>query len=287
MERVLEVARKAAGVLAERGFGQARLESELLLAAVLGLKRLDLYLQHDRPLSPEELERYRSAIRRRLKHEPVQYIVGTAAFRKLELHVDARVLIPRPETELLAGAVLEWSEARGRHGAVLDIGTGSGAIALSLALEGGFDSIVASDVSGDALEVARGNALRLGLSERVEFREGSLFDVVGAGERFDVIVSNPPYVADDERAGLPRDVVDHEPASALFAGADGVAVIAAIIAGAADRLESGGLLALEIGEGQAAAVLELLSQDARYAGPRVQRDLAGRERMALAERSAQ
>jgi release factor glutamine methyltransferase len=283
MERLLDVSRKAAGVLGERGFGAARLEAEVLLAGVLGLKRLDLYLQHDRPLLPEELERYRAAVRRRLKHEPVQYILGTAAFRNLNLRVDRRVLIPRPETELLAGAVLDWSKMRGRRGAVLDIGTGSGAIALSLAGEGEFVTVVASDASGDALDVARDNAARLGLSDRIEFREGSLFNVVRDGERFDIIVSNPPYVAELERASLAADVVEHEPAAALFAGADGLAVIGGIVAGAPPRLERGGLLALEIGAGQGQAVLELMERTGRYVAPRVERDLAGRDRMALAE----
>lgn len=287
MERVLDVSRKAAGVFAERGFEQARLESELLLAGVLGLKRLDLYLQHDRPLSPEELELYRTAVRRRLKHEPVQYILGTAAFRHLELHIDARVLIPRPETELLAGAVLAWSKATGRAGAMLDIGTGSGAIALSLAAEGGYERVVASDVSRDALEVARANAARLGLADRIELREGSLFDVVREGERFDVIVSNPPYVAETERESLSPEVVLHEPPQALFAGADGLAVITAIIDGAAQRLKAGGLLALEIGAGQGPAVVALLERAGSYVPVRVEQDLAGRDRMALAETLAQ
>jgi release factor glutamine methyltransferase len=287
MERVLDVARKAAGVFAERGFEQARLDSELLLAGVLGLKRLDLYLQHDRPLSEEELDRYRTAVRRRMKHEPVQYILGTAAFRHLELHIDARVLIPRPETELLVGAVLAWSKATGRGGAALDIGTGSGAIALSLAAEGGYERVLASDVSHDALDVAKGNAARLGLADRIEFRCGSLFDVVRDGEQFDVIVSNPPYVAEAERASLPPEVVSHEPAQALFAGVDGLAVIAAIIEGAAQRLEAGGLLALEIGARQGPAVLALLEQTGSYVPARVEQDLAGRDRMALAETLAQ
>jgi release factor glutamine methyltransferase len=282
-ERVLDVARKAAGVLADRGFEQARLESELLLAGVLGLKRLDLYLQHDRPLTENELERYRSAVRRRLRREPVQYILGTAAFRSLELHVDARVLIPRPETEVLAGAVLEWSKRQARWGTALDVGTGSGAIALSLAAEGKYERVVASDVSRDALDVARRNAAGVGMADRVEFREGSLFDVVGEGERFDVIVSNPPYVAESERSGLAAEVVDHEPGTALFAGPDGLAVIGRLIAGAADRLRPGGLLALEMGAGQATAVLDLLAASGRYVSPRVERDLAGRERIALAE----
>jgi release factor glutamine methyltransferase len=282
-ERLLDVSRKAAGVLAERGFEQARLESELLLAGVLGLKRLDLYLQHDRPLTENELERYRSAVRRRLRREPVQYILGTAAFRSLELHVDARVLIPRPETEVLAGAVLEWSKRQARWGTALDVGTGSGAIALSLAAEGKYERVVASDVSRDALDVARRNAAGVGTGDRVEFREGSLFDVVGEGERFDVIVSNPPYVAESERSGLAAEVVDHEPGTALFAGPDGLAVIGRLIAGAADRLRPGGLLALEMGAGQATAVLDLLAASGRYVSPRVERDLAGRERIALAE----
>lgn len=283
MERVLDVARKAAGVLGERGFDQARLESELLLAGILGLKRLDLYLQHDRPLAPDELERYRNAVRRRLKYEPVQYILGKAAFRDLELYVDRRVLIPRPETELLVGAVLEWSQERDRHGAVLDIGTGSGAIALCLAHEGRYERVVASDASADALDVARGNAERLVLAARIEFREGSLLDVAADGERFDVIVSNPPYVAESERASLSADVVDYEPAAALFAGAGGLEIIERIVAGSADRLAAGGLLALEIGAGQGADVLALLDTTGRYVSARVQRDLAGRDRMALAE----
>lgn len=282
-ERVLDVSRKAAGVFAERGFENARLEAELLLAGVLGLRRLDLYLQHDRPLTEDEVERYRSAVRRRLKREPVQYILGTAAFRNLELAVDARVLIPRPETEILVGAVLEWAKERGRSGAVLDIGTGSGAIALSLAAEGDFDCVVASDVSRDALAVARSNAARLGLTQFVEFREGSLFDVVREGERFDIIVSNPPYVAESERSQLPPDVAVHEPAAALFAGPDGLAIIERIVAGAAERLQPGGLLALEIGAAQREAVLGLLATAGRYVAPRVERDLADRERIALAE----
>jgi release factor glutamine methyltransferase len=286
MERVLEVSRKAAVVFEERGFEQARLESELLLAGVLGLKRLDLYLQHDRPLTPDELERYRSAVRRRLKHEPVQYILGVAAFRHLELRVDRRVLIPRPETELLVGAVLDWSKSRVGRGVVLDIGTGSGAIALSLAGEGGYERIVATDVSCDALDVARANASRLGFGDRIEFREGSLFDVVGDGECFDVIVSNPPYVAESERAALSADVVEHEPATALFAGGDGLDVIERIVDGAASRLRAGGLLALEIGIDQSAAVLERIVRTGAYTGAQVRQDLTGRERMVLVETPA-
>jgi release factor glutamine methyltransferase len=285
-ELALELTRKAAAVLAERAFENPRLEAELLLAGVLGVKRLDLYLQHDRPVAPAELERFRACVRRRLRHEPVQYILGRAAFRKLELHVDQRVLIPRPETEVLVGAVLDWCAAAGTAGSVLDIGTGSGAIALSLAQEGGFRRIVASDVSADALDVARANAARLGLADRIEFRHGPLFDALPADERFDVIVSNPPYVADHERDALMPEVRDHEPAGALFAGADGLAVIEALVMRAPGRLEAGGLLALEIGATQADAVQALAGKAGGYAGMRMLPDLAGRPRVLLMEHPA-
>ncbi|HSJ25881.1 MAG TPA: peptide chain release factor N(5)-glutamine methyltransferase [Longimicrobiales bacterium] len=285
MERVLELSRKAAGVFEERGFENPRLEAELLLAGVLGMRRLDLYLQHDRPLSPDELDRYRGAVRRRLKHEPLQYVLGTAAFRHLELAVDRRVLIPRPETEVLVGLVLDWAVARPRPKRALDIGTGSGAIALSLAAEGGFDDIVATDISADALSVASVNAGRSGLDGQVEFRRGSLFDAV-AGERFTVVVSNPPYIADADRDTLAPEVRDHEPALALFGGATGLDLVRALIEAAPAHLETGGLLALELGLDQGAAVLALLESTGAFSGARIVADLTGRPRFALAERVA-
>jgi release factor glutamine methyltransferase len=286
-EATLELTRKAAAVLAERGFANARLEAELLLAGVLGIRRLDLYLQHERPVQGEELERYRAWVRRRLKHEPLQYIVGTAAFRKLELQVDPRVLIPRPETEVLVGEVLSWATARGSSGAALDVGTGSGAIALSLAYEGSFARVIATDVSSNALDVAHDNAQRAGVSDVVEFRCGSCFEPLRAGERFTAIVANPPYVAESERATLAPEVREHEPAAALFAGPDGLSVIAALITGAPRWLERGGLLALEIGDGQAESVLERVSATGAYANARVVADLTGRKRVLLAEQRAQ
>ncbi|HUF51143.1 MAG TPA: peptide chain release factor N(5)-glutamine methyltransferase [Longimicrobiales bacterium] len=282
---LIELTRKAAGVFAERGFENARLEAELLLAGVLGMKRLDLYLQHDRPLTDAELERFRVAVRRRLKHEPLQYVLGTAAFRRLELYVDQRVLIPRPETEVLAGAVLDWARTRAGVGAALDIGTGSGAIALSLAGEGSFTRVVATDVSSDALAVAQQNAHRVGLADRVELRHGSLFEPLLAGETFTVIVSNPPYIAESERATLAPEVVAHEPAAALFAGADGLNIIDALLRGAHMWLEPRGLLALEIGATQGDAVLRRAHELGRYENARVVHDLSGRPRVVLAERA--
>jgi release factor glutamine methyltransferase len=290
LEQALELTRKAAAVLQERGFDNPRLEAELLLAGVLRMRRLDLYLQHDRPVGGAELQQYRDAVRRRLRHEPLQYVLGTASFRRLELKVDGRVLIPRPETELLVGTVLEWAAARAQGragwGGVLDVGTGSAAIALSLAMEGQFDQIVATDISRDALDVAMENAVAAGLEAVVEFRCGALFEPV-AGERFSVIVSNPPYVAESERDDLAPEVREHEPALALFGGATGLDVIAELIAMAPGYMEAGALLAIEIGTGQGDAVLQLLGQAADYRNERILPDLTGRPRIATAERLAE
>ncbi len=360
-ETALLLARKAAEVLAERGIAEARLDAELLLAHVLGISRLQLYLQFDRPLADEELARFRALVRRRLKREPVQYITGVAHFRELELHVDPRVLIPRPETEELVGQVLDWAWAQvggkpgKRPGAIqperesggagergpgglgltgdsdsgaadgtvgnaaapavaremespapplsgaegegaaprsadkrllaLDVGTGSGAIALSLLKEGPFARVVATDASAEALEVARANAERLGLSERVDFRLGSLWQAV-PDEAFDVVAANPPYVAEPERPALAPEVREWEPAGALFAGGAGFDVLEPLIAGAAAHLRPGGLLALEIGAAQAAGTLERIEATGAFVGARVARDLAGRDRVALATRGA-
>jgi release factor glutamine methyltransferase len=281
----MELSRKAAGVLAERGFENPRLEAELLLAGILGIRRLDLYLQHDRPLTAEELERFRGAVRRRLKHEPLQYVLGTAAFRQLELAVDPRVLIPRPETEVLVGLVLAWAKSHPGPHRALDVGTGSGAIALSLAGEGGFDDVVATDISGDALSVASANAARCGLETKVAFRQGALFDAV-AGEQFSVVVSNPPYVAEVDRETLAPEVREHEPGLALYGGPSGLDVIEALIGGAPVHVRPGGLLALELGLGQGDAVLAMLKESGAFNGARMENDLTGRPRFALAERAA-
>lgn len=279
---VVEMIRWTADYLAERGFHNARLNAELLLAGTLGLKRLDLYLQHDRPLTPGELDTYRGRLRRRARREPLQYIDGTAAFRDLVLRVDPRVLIPRPETEGLVGAVLEWAAGRESLAAV-DIGTGSGAIALALATEGPFARVVATDLRPDTLEAARENHAHAAPHAPVEFRAGDLFAPV-AGERFDVVVSNPPYIGTDERASLDAEVAEWEPEAALFAGPDGLEVIRRLVAEAPGHLAPGGLLAVEMGAGQGAAVAALVEGTGAFGPPRVRRDLAGRERIVLAER---
>ena len=278
---VLEMLRWTTEYFQGKGFHNARLNAELLLAGSLGLKRLDLYLQYDRPLLPAEVAEFRSRLVRRARREPIQYIEGEAAFRNLRLRVDRRVLIPRPETELLVDVVLEW--ARGREGLrALDVGTGSGAIALSLATEGSFGQVVATDLSPEALEVARGNRDLAAADAPVEFRAGDVYDPV-AGETFDVVVSNPPYVGEEERDSLDPEVREWEPARALFAGMGGLEVIRRIVGGAPAVLRPGGLLAIEIGWQQADAVAALIREVDGFSEPTVRRDLAGRDRIVTAE----
>ncbi len=277
----MELLRWTAEYLGEKGFHNARLNGELLLSGVLGVKRLDLYLQFDRPLRPEELAEFKGRLLRRAKREPLQYIEGEAHFRELRLRVDPRVLIPRPETEQLVQHVLDW--AAGRPGlAAADVGTGSGAIALALATEGSFGRVVATDVEPGALEAARANHAHAAPAAPVEFRLGPGVAPL-RGERFDVLVSNPPYIGTGERDSLDVEVRDWEPATALFAGADGLDVIRELVEGAPEVLRPGGLLALEIGEGQGAAVAALVGARGAFGPARVEKDLSGRDRIVLAE----
>lgn len=279
---VVELLRWTAEYLGGKGFHNARLNGELLLAGTLGLRRLDLYLQHDRPLAPDELAAFKARLLRRAKREPLQYIDGVAAFRDLTLTVDRRVLIPRPETERLVQAVLDW--AAGREGlSAVDVGTGSGAIALALATEGPFARVVGTDVSEDALSVARANHAAAAPGAPVTLLRGDLLDPV-AGEAFDVVVSNPPYVGEDERATLDPEVREWEPAGALFAGPDGLDVVRRLVPAAARTLRPGGLLALEVGAAQTERVAALVRETGAFAPARVLRDLAGRPRIVAAER---
>lgn len=279
---VVELIRWTADYLADRGLDEPRLNAELLLGDTLGCRRLDLYLQHDRPLGADELARFKSRLLRRARREPLQYIAGETAFRDLRLHVDRRVLIPRPETEILVDCILEWS--RGRTGLTgLDLGTGSGAIALSLATEGdAFDSLVATDISVDALEVARENRTVVDPSRPVDLRAGPGYEPV-RGMRFDVIVSNPPYIGERERASLQPEVREWEPDVALFSGEDGLLLIRELVSGAPAYLRDGGLFALEIGADQARDVAGMVREVGAFREPMVRVDLAGRERIVMAE----
>ncbi len=285
---VLHLVEWSAGYLAGKGVPEARLDAEHLLAGTLGTERLDLYLDFDRPVTPGELARFKPWLLDRARRRPLQYILGRVPFRALELAVNENVLIPRPETEELVGAVLGSWEGRGPGRArALDIGTGSGAIALSLAKEGDFGGVVATDVSDAALEVARQNARMNSLRSRVQFRAGDLFAPVARGECFDIVVSNPPYVSRDEFDALAPDVRRYEPQEGLIAGAGGLGVLMRIVADAGAVLRPGGLLALEVGAGQARAVTERIRGAGGFAAPTVIRDLSGIDRIILARWSGE
>jgi release factor glutamine methyltransferase len=284
---VAGVVARAAQVLEASGITDARSEARDLVAALVDAPRHWPAL-HAGDVAEDALRA--AALRaagRRAKGAPLAYAVGRASFRHLTLAVDERVLIPRPETELLVEIVLgECGAAPG--GTVVDVGTGSGAIALALAQEGSFARVIATDVSRDALAVAQENARTLAAQLRapVEFRHGSLLDPVD-GAAVWAIVANPPYIAFDEAAALPASVRDWEPAIALFSADRGLADTARLVRQAAARLEARGLLALEVDARRASLVAELVSADARYEDVSVRLDLAGRERFVVARRREQ
>lgn len=257
------------------GSPSPRLDAELLLAAALGLGRQRLVTEPDLGVEGEAVRRFQSYVRRRsVEREPVAYIVGRRAFRRVELAVDPRVLVPRPETELLVEVGLELAPGA----RVLDCCTGSGAVALALADERPDLEIAGSDLSRPALEVAWANAARLGLD--VQWLQADLLE--GIEDRYDAILANPPYVPSGVLLTLAPEVSRHEPAEALDGGSDGLALLRRLISEASGRTAS--LLALECGEGQAAAV-EALCAAGGYASTERRRDLAGIERVVLARRA--
>jgi release factor glutamine methyltransferase len=275
-----------AAVLAAAGIARPRDEARDLVAALLDVPRFWPSLNREAPAEGTLATDARAAATRRARGAPFAYAVGRAAFRHLTLDVDARVLIPRQETEVLVDEVLQaFDHALSPWGVCVDVGTGSGAIALALASEGWFERVVGVDVSLDALAVAARNVelCRPVLRAPVELRHGSLLAPV-RDLRARVVVSNPPYVAYDEAAALPASVRDWEPAVALYAGHEGMAAIAGIVREAAEVLEPGGLLALEVDARRAGLAAELAGSHGAYAGVRVRLDLAGRERIVLANR---
>lgn len=257
-------------------------EARDIIAALRDAPRFWTTVNGHTVMSGEEREVARAAAARRARGAPFAYAVGSAVFRRLTLAVDERVLIPRPETELLVEIVLDLMNGR-PGGVAIDIGTGSGAIALALASEGAFDRVLGGDISVDALDVARANALRLKPAEqaRLEFRCGSLLAPF-SGERAALVVSNPPYIADGEVRLLPAGIRDWEPAVALFGGPDGMTTIRRIIRDARDVLEPGGWLAMEVDSRRASWAVEALSVYDCYGEISVRFDLAGRERFVLA-----
>jgi release factor glutamine methyltransferase len=266
---VREALDSAVDAFAAAGVESPRLDAELLLAEATGLERARLVASPEAGVPAPAARRFGEMVRRRLRREPVAYILGRKGFRHIELEVDRRVLVPRPETELLVELALEL-----RPRTVLDVGTGSGAICLAIADELPECEVTATDSSAEALEVARVNARRLGLDRRVRFLEGT----VPEGEAFELTVANLPYVAEVDWSSLQPEVVEWEPREALLAGPEGLAAIREVV----PRVKVGAL-ALEIGAGQAEAVTALL-RDAGFVDLRTRRDLAGVERIVWGSR---
>ena len=274
--RVREALLAATGAFTAAGIDAPRLDAELLLAEATGWDRAQLAAEPEAGIEPAAARRFAEMVRRRIRREPVAYILGRKGFRDIELAVDPRVLIPRPESELLVEIAGELEPHT-----VLDVGTGSGAIALTVARELPECEIIATDTSDSALELARENAERLGLAGRVTFERGT----VPPGRRFDLILANLPYVREEEIASLQPEIRDYEPRQAVVAGTEGLEAIAVVAAAAGAALTDRGGLALEVGAGQAGAVAELLV-DLGFMQVEGRQDLAGIPRVVLGRLSA-
>jgi release factor glutamine methyltransferase len=278
---VLEVIRRSSEFLAKRGVDSPRLQAELLLAHALGLPRMKLYLSFDRELTEPELSAARGLVKRRGEREPLQHILGSTSFCGLEIAVTRDVLVPRPETELLAVRAVKFLLSRGAAATVLDFGTGSGCLAIAIAAQAPTAELHATDLSEAALEVARRNVDRHPLSGRIHFHHGDGFGALPDGLRFDLIVSNPPYIASEEIASLQPEVRDHDPRLALDGGADGLDFYRRLSSQAAARLNSGGRIMVELGDGQDTAVHGLFEAE-HWQVEGVENDDTGRARILIA-----
>ena len=257
-----------------------RLDAELLLSHVLDTNRLQLYLRFEMPVNPERLAAFRDLIKKRVAHSPVSYLTNRKEFFSLDFYVDPRVLIPRPETEVLVESVLQAQETPCQ---LIDIGTGSGAIAISLAVNRPEWEIIATDISADVLEVAQKNSVVHQCANRLTFLQGNLFEPLEGlpNPRFDWIVSNPPYVSTAEFPSLLPDVRDHEPETALLAGANGLDVITGILEDAPRFLKPGGRVGLEIGHNHSPDVQDIVQSNSAYVGCQVIKDYSGVERVVI------
>ena len=275
--RILDVINKTTPYFEKQGVESPRLTIELLLAHLLKKKRLDLYMEFERELDETTLAKLRELVKRRSAGEPLQYITGEVDFCGLKLLVDQRVLIPRPETELLVEAVAKRKPQR-----IVEVGTGSGCIAIALAKKLPEAEITALDVSVEALTVARGNASLHQAEKNIRFLESDLLQALPDSFGAEAVVSNPPYIADGELVKLPKEVRDFEPVRALAAGEDGLKVIRRLVMNARRILSPSGFVALEIGDGQRAAVEEIFGQQGHVV-VEVLKDLQGHERVIVAQ----
>jgi release factor glutamine methyltransferase len=282
---VLEVIQKSSEFLAKKGVDSPRLQTELLLAHQLKLPRMKLYLNFERVLSPTDLDTLRASVMRRAQREPLQHIIGSTSFCGLEMLVNKHVLIPRPETELLAELAWQFlSTLNPQPSTCLDFGTGSGCITIAIAAKCPTTRLVALDVSVDATTVAKQNATANGVIDRIEFRCGDGFATLNGTDKFDLIVSNPPYIASEEIATLEMEVRDFDPRGALDGGADGLDFYRRLASEAGAFLKPGGKIMIEFGEGQAAAISEIFAAR-QWTVESVHQDYTKRERMLVARQS--
>ncbi len=287
---ILELLNASARVLRDQGIENPRLETELLLAHILHLTKEELYIQFGRELNEKQRVELGRLMERRLSGEPLQYIVGRQEFWSIEFKVDPRVLIPRPETELLVERAVSILSlfTKGSAPKVLEIGTGSGAVVVSLAKEMKGIFFVATDITWDGLQLARDNAISAGVFPRVRFVQGDLFTpfrILPGGEGlFDLVLSNPPYIEDSKIPELPPEIKDHEPLIALRGGENGLTFHRRIVSQAALYLKRGGWLLLEMGEGQCEAVSSLIETTGDFEPPDCRPDLSGIDRIIEARR---
>jgi len=276
---VLEVIQRSATFLGKRGVDSPRLQIELLLAHVLSLPRLNLYLDFDRVLTGSQLDSVRELVRRRGEREPLQHLVGSTPFCGLEIRVNRHVLVPRPETELLAERAWEFLGGLSSSGPkAFDFGTGSGCVAIAMAVRCPAAEIYAVDISPDALVVARENARSRGVADRIRFDLGDGFASLPPGLAFDLIVANPPYIPGGEIDTLAPEVRDHDPREALDGGPDGLRFFRRLAAESAERLRPAGMILMEFGDGQAEEIGSIFQQN-NWVVENVEPDYSGRPRI--------
>ena len=283
---VLEIIKRSTDFLARKGVDSPRLQTELLLAHLLGLPRMKLYLNFERVLTPSEVEKFRELIQRRGQREPLQYVVGSTCFCGLEIALNRHVLIPRPETELLAEHGWQMLNAQHRTPLVLDFGTGSGCVAITLAVKTPNAQVYALDICADAIAVARQNADRHGVAGRIQFLEGDGFADLPAGLDFDLIISNPPYIPTAEIETLQPEVRVFEPRRALDGGVDGLDYFRRLAAEAPRFLKPSGRLMMEFGDGQAEAIREKFQHE-NWIVDTIHEDYTRRPRILVAKRPDQ
>jgi release factor glutamine methyltransferase len=273
--------------LQRRNIDSPRLSAEILLAHQLSLNRIQLYLDFERPLKEDEVGGYRSLIKRRVSREPIQYITGVQEFWSLEFNVGPGVLVPRPETEVLVEQVIDLYKGKklSDQPRILDLGTGCGAIAISLGKEIPEAKIWASDVSQEAIDVAKQNAVKHGVDGRIDFLLGDMFQPLRDGELlFQVIVSNPPYIPSGAVDSLAPEVKDHEPRFALDGGKDGMAFVTKIVFEGADHLAPEGWILVEMDPDQTPKAADLMEKTGRYRTPTRIKDYSHRYRVVMAQK---